>query len=197
MPTTPYLGSKFKGNTAKYEPMRNHNFMVSILLDTASIKSALAVRNPNHDYLKMLQSRSDDFETDLTLSVASFAAPSISTDPIEVPYFNNSLKYAGKPSFGEAECVINDFVGMDTELVILAWQSLVYDADSQMIGLASEYKKSAYLYEYDPSGTNVRKWLLTNVWPYSVSFGDYSYDGGDRRQITVSLAMDWCQRVPV
>jgi hypothetical protein len=192
-----YLGSKFKGTQETFEPMRNNNFALNIVLDTTAILEGLARRDENHPYIAMLSGRSDNFDMDITLSVASASAPNLSVDAIEVPYVNNTRKYAGKPSFGDSNVVINDFIGMDTELILLSWFSLVYDDVSEIIGLASEYKKTAYLYEFAPDGSNIRKWELSGIWPTSLEFGDYTQDGGDRRQLSMTLTMDGCQRIPV
>lgn len=156
-------------DNAGFEPLRNNNFELQIV----------------------------DIEGSdtITLSVANYAAPSISINPIEVHYANNSMKFAGKPSFAASSVTFNDFVGVNVERRLSDWQKLAYNYDTQEIGLASEYKKTCYLIEYLPNYTLARQWELHGCWISDLNLGDFNQDGNAVRQVSGTITYDWAQPI--
>lgn len=144
--------------------------------------------------------RTNNFEFQITdlehadnimFSVASYSAPNLNITPIEVQYGNNSIKYAGKPTFDNSNLTINDFVGIETEEALSNWMKLVYNYDTQEIGFASEYKKECYLIEYNTKGEFVRQWKLIGCWPSTLTLGDFNQDGNAVRQISMTITYDY------
>ena len=176
------LGTQHMVGNDKFEPMRNNNFEVQITGLTNLVSVDKGIR---------MGDASSVSET-LTLSVATYAAPQINVSPIPVAYGNNKIKFAGLPEFPESSITLNDFIGANTERIIMAWQRLVYDPKTQKVGKASQYKKTAYLIEYSPDGSQSRQWKLMGCWPSSVNLGDFNQEGGSVRQITMTLQFDWC-----
>lgn len=173
------LGTYHMVGNDSYEPQRKNNFEVQIvgLTGLKSVQRKIS-----------LPSNSSDI---ITLSVASAAAPSISIDPIIISYGNNKIKFAGTPTFNDSSIVLNDYIGLQVEKIIAAWHSLCYDPQTQKVGLASNYKKTAYLIQYAPDGTQARSWMLVGCWPSSVEYGDYSYEDNSQRQVTMTLVYDY------
>jgi hypothetical protein len=163
---------------SSYEPQRVNNFEVQItgLDNLKTVKNNKAVSNASQF---------------ITLSVASYSAPEINMGNITIPYGNNKVKFAGVPEFPESSIVLNDYIGINVENIIMAWFKLVYDPMTQKVGKATDYKKTGYLHEYAPDGTLDREWELHGLWPSSVKLGDFKQEGGEVRQITVTLQYDY------
>lgn len=176
------MGTYHMVNHSGFEPQRTNNFEVQI----AGLNELI---NANDE--KILISNAGEL---ITLSVASYSAPQINLGNIPISYGNNKVKFAGLPEFPDSTIVLNDYIGIDVEYIISKWQSCVYDPASQKIGLAVNYKKTAYLHEFDPAGTNVRSWKLLGVWPAQMQLGDFNQEGNAARQITLTLIYD--QAIP-
>lgn len=162
-----------------YEPQRNNNFEVHIYgLD---------------DLLTVDQRRKIDAgvaEESLTLSAVSVGALGTNVGVLTVPYGNTKAKFAGLPDINDLEIAFNDYIGKSTERVIAAWHALVFNPKTEKIGRASIYKKPGILIETAPDGSHERIWQLKGCWPSNVQYGGYDYNGGQTRQITMTLSVD-------
>lgn len=172
------LGTYHMVQNSGFEPQRTNNFEVQIV-GLSSLRSV--------DKGNSLPSNAGDL---LTLSVASYSAPQINISPITVPYGNNVIKFAGKPEFPDSSITLVDYIGVNIERILSAWQKLVYDPKTQAIGNAVDYKKVAYLIEYDPSGQQSRQWQLNGCWPSQLQLGDFNQEGNSVRQLTMTLSYD-------
>lgn len=168
-------------NRTDFEPQRTNNFEVQI----TGLDGLRTVENE-----KGIMNEADASRY-ITLSVATYAAPQINISTIPVSYGNNKIKFAGSPEFPDSNVVLNDYIGIDVEQILTAWQKLVYDPMNETIGLAKDYKKEAYLIEYTPDGTSYREWKLVGCWPSALQFGDFNQEGGNIRQITMTLTYDY------
>lgn len=176
--TPSYMGAHHMVGNDVFEPQRTNNFEIQFpnLSKLTSAQGGMEFENPGES---------------ITLSVKSVGELSQNIDNIPVHYGNNAIKFAGKPSLNDISITINDFIGMDTERILEAWSSLVYNKYTQKVGRASIYKTDAYLLEYAPDGTNVKAWKLEGCWPGTISYGGYSQDGGSIREITLTLNVDF------
>lgn len=161
MPKT--LGPYHMANNESFEVQRNNNFEVQIV---------------------------DVGGDDLTFAVESSSLPSISNNVVELQYGNATVKVAGKVEFDDVSVEVKDFIGADIEQVVKDWQKQVYNPEDDSIGLAINYKREAYLYEFAPDGSNERQWTLKGVWPSSIEFGDMSYDDDGAKMISMTLSVD-------
>lgn len=161
-----------------WEPQRTNNFEVQFpnLGQLFSIDQGLALPGNASDLL--------------TLSVKSVDYPSTEITNLQVSYGNNSINFAGKPSYGSVNIVVNDYIGIQTERIIMAWSKLVYDPKSETVGWASQYKRDGYLFEYSPDGTVVRRTQLRGCFPGNVSPGGFDNDNNSIREITCTFYVD-------
>lgn len=173
------LGTYHMAQSNDFEPQRNNNFEVQI----TGLSGLTTV-----DKGRAISSNAGNL---ITLSVASYSAPQINVSPINVSYGNNKIKFAGLPEFPDSSIVLNDYIGIGVEKILSAWQKLVYDPKTQKVGLASEYKKDAYLIEYAPDGTQARQWRLVGCWPSQLQLGDFNQEGNTVRQVTITLTYDY------
>ena len=162
-----------------YEPQRNNNFEVHIygLNDLVTIDKGI----------KIDQSVAEE---SLTLSAVSVGQINTNVGILTVPYGNTKVKYAGLPEISDSDIVYNDFIGKSTERIIAAWHALVFNPKTEAIGRASVYKQPGILIETAPDGTRARAWQLKGCWPSNVQYGQYDYNGGATRQITMTLTYD-------
>lgn len=131
----------------------------------------------------------------LKQSVFSFEEPSFSQTPIEVRMGNTVVKTAGTPTFSNGTLGLHDYVGVETYNILYAWQALSFNIKTGRVGLAGDYKKTAYLLEYTTDFSKVVKvWKLYGVW-----IQDLKKDGFDNSQnasevkINCSISYDWAE----
>lgn len=162
-----------------YEPQRNNNFEVHIydLNGLTSVDRGYSIP-------------SDVAEESLTLSAVSVGQINTNVGVLSVAYGNTKVKFAGLPEVSDSDIVYNDYIGKSTERIIAAWHALVFNPKTEAIGRASVYKKPAILVETAPDGTRARAWQLNGCWPSNVQYGGYDYNGGQTRQITMTLTYD-------
>lgn len=126
----------------------------------------------------------------IKISVNKATVPHFTQTAIQVKRGNNTMKFAGTPEFGSGSIDLNDYIGAGTKDVLLAWQNKSYDVRTEKVGLASDYKKDAYLLEYTPDYQLVRTWKLMGCWISALSEGDYSHDSAEKHTITATIEYD-------
>ena len=100
----------------------------------------------------------------LELSVKASSVPHFNIDPITINRGNNQMHFAGKPTFGNGQITIHDYIGAHTKEILMAWQRQAYNVETEKVGLAKDYKRTAYLLEYTPTFQLVRTWVLEGCW---------------------------------
>lgn len=176
---TPYYkGAQHMVGTDVFEPQRTNNFEIRFEdLDTL-VSSTGEVKYT-------------DCGKAITLSVANVGDLAQNIEAITVNYGNNAIKFAGKPSLNSISVTINDFIGLETERILEAWSSLVYNKNTQTVGKASAYKKRGYLIEYSPDYEIAKVWQLEGCWPGTITYGGYAQENSGQRQITMDLNIDF------
>lgn len=161
-----------------WEPQRTNNFEIQFpnLGQLFTIDQGLALPGNASDLL--------------TLSVKSVSYPSTNIDKLKISYGNNSVNFAGRPEYGDVEIVVNDFIGIQSERILMGWSGLVYNPKTEVIGWASQYKRDGYLLEFAPDGTCVRRTQLRGCFPGTVSPGNFSNDDNSLREISVTFYCD-------
>jgi hypothetical protein len=161
-----------------WEPQRTNNFEIQFpnLGQLFTIDQGLALPGNASDLL--------------TLSVKSVSYPSTNIDKLTISYGNNSVNFAGRPNYGDVAIVVNDFIGIQSERILMGWSGLVYNPKTQVIGWASQYKRDGYLLEFAPDGTSVRRTQLRGCFPGTVAPGNFSNDDNSLREISVTFYCD-------
>lgn len=131
----------------------------------------------------------------LKQSIFSFEAPSFQQAPIEVRLGNTSVKTAGTPTFADTTITLHDFVGIDTYNVLYAWQALSFNIKTGRVGLAKDYKKTAYMIEYSTDFSRViRVWKLYGVWVTNLRKDGFDVSqNANEVKIQCSLSYDWAE----
>lgn len=164
-----------------YEPQRSNNFEFVVSgLGTLTLPDGSG-RTINE------QNASDA----IRLSVSSSSVPHFTQSVIEIQRGNNTVKYAGVPSFDAGTIVINDYIGLEAKMALEAWQNLSYNVRTQKVGLAGDYKKECYLVEYTPDYQAVRKWVLRGCWISQISEDNYNNEENSKHTITATIQYDY------
>ena len=129
----------------------------------------------------------------LEFSVAKMFLPAFTQEAITIRRGNSVMHAAGLPTFNDGSLVINDYIGADGKSVLMAWQNLSYNVDTQMVGYMSDYKKNCWLIEYDPQYKIVRQWILYGCWVKGISQEDFDMENGSKRMITATISYDYAK----
>lgn len=175
MPGTYHLAQ----NPQYYEPSRSNNFMFYISGLTELLKDDII-----HGYAK------EHSEEVLKLSVNSSFVPHFTMNAIEIKRGNNTMKFAGTPTYSNGQLKVDDFIGAGTKDVLLAWQNRAYNVRTEKVGLASDYKIDGNLVEYTPDWQVVRTWKICGCWISGISEDDFGHESNDKRQITATVEYD-------
>lgn len=135
---------------------------------------------------------SDEEET-LRLSVNSQTVPHFSQDIISISVGNGKMKFAGSMTFPEGTLEVNDWIGAATKDILMKWQAKSGNVKTQKVGLASDYKKTAYLVETTPDGQTVRRFKMYGCWISALSEEAHNYENSDARRITATIPYDYAE----
>lgn len=126
-----------------------------------------------------------EFSDILTLSTDEVGSISESQDIITVHYGNGVIKFPSKVDFAETDWTLNCFCEPNVIDNLRAWRRLVYDPDTQKMGLPSQYMKQVYFIKYDGQG-NVRDVIkCPGTWIGALDNGAHSQTGGEVVKIKV------------
>lgn len=182
--TVPHGTYHMADNPAMYEPQRVNNFEFVVTGLGAKILKSGFRTNDQNAYLS-------DPEKVIRLSVKSAFIPHFSQQPIEVKRGNSTLKYAGVPSFDSGRLVINDYIGTDAKMALMAWQNQSYNVMTEKVGLAKDYKHDCYMLEYTPDYQLVRTWKLYGCWISGIEESPFTYDQQNGvNEITATIQYD-------
>lgn len=173
-------------NLANYEAART-GFFSLIVDDIDNIVNAAFSGDPrdaaDSDKIKRAQ------ET-LKLNVISAPVPHFSLEPLKYQRGNDTVKFAGVPTFKDGSIKVDDVVGMDTKSILMAWQALAYNVYTRKGGRMKDYKKNATLVEYTQDFEQVRSWTLYGCWISDISEEDFNKESDGKRQITATIQYD-------
>lgn len=171
----------------EYEIQRTNNFeFVVTQLDNLVRAGSLGVESSS-------RIDSDQAQEVLRISNVSAPIPHFNQGTIEVKKGNSTIKFAGVPTFSAGTVKFNDYIGADTKAMLMAWQNLSYNVRTQKVGLASDYKKEAWLIEYSPDYQQVRKWILHGCWVSSLSEDGYDNESNNKNTISCTIEYDWAE----
>lgn len=178
---TPHGTYHLAANPNLYEIQRSNNFEFVVM----DINNILRAGMPDE-----AANRIANAQEILRLSVISAPIPHFQQNAIPVKRGNSTLKFAGVPEFNSGQITVNDYIGADTKAILVAWQNLSYNVQTEKVGLVGDYKKDAYLIEYTPDMQIVRQWKLHGCWISNIDEGSYSFEDNAKHQITVTIEYD-------
>lgn len=185
MPDATNIGTYHLADNPQYfEPQRSNTFEF-VVTDIDGIRRAGALPDDATAVFSNAQEM-------LRLSVTQCPIPHYSQEVISVKRGNTTVKYAGPMTFGEGQLTVNDYIGADTKSILMAWQNLSGNIQTEKVGsvATTNYKKDCYLIEYTPDFRIVRQWVLKGCWISSLSEDNYDSESGDKKRIQSTIQYD-------
>lgn len=175
-----YLGTSYiLDHKADFEPGRTSDFVMKVKF--------------NRDLYDMDGNKvadKDEASEALALSIRDFTGPQMSIDPLSIQTGNGTVQYAGKPTVSNAPISFTDYIGMQTEQILLAWYSMAHNVKNDRIGFKEYYAQDGILYRWAPNGTRQISWLLKGCWINEYNLGQYSRTNTDLRQFSTTILYD-------
>lgn len=114
----------------------------------------------------------------LTLSTNDVGSIQEEQDSIVVHYGNGVIKFPSKVSFSDVTWTLNCYCSPNVLEALRAWRKLVYDPETEKMGLPSEYMRQVFFIRYDGQG-NVRDVIrCPGTWIGALNNGDMNQEGG-------------------
>lgn len=178
--TNKYLGTAYiLNNKAKFEPGRTSDFILKIKFE----------RDLYDMDGKLVCSASDASEA-LALSLRDYTGPQMSLEPLAIRTGNGTVNYAGVPSVGNSPISFSDYIGMQTEQILLAWYSMAHNISNDKIGFKEYYAQDGILYKWAPNGTRQISWWLMGCWISEYNQGQFSRSNPELRQFSTTIQYD-------
>lgn len=173
-------------NLANYEAART-GFFSLIVDDIDNIVSATFSGDPagaaDSDKIARAQ------ET-LKLNVTKAPVPHFSLEVLKYKRGNDTVQFAGVPTYESGNITVDDVVGLDTKAILMAWQALAYNVYTRKGGRMKDYKKNCTLIEYTQDFEQVRSWTLYGCWISSISESEFDKESDGKRQIQAKIEYD-------
>ncbi len=167
--------SHFASESGNFEVQRTNHF--EVVLDLGKLGLSGGQGDVLSDHIRM--------------SAKSIGTPKVSAEPIELKHGNDRVKVAAAPTFEDLTLTVYDTIGRDQIDVLQQWFGRIFNRESKLMGMVSDYKTNGTLYMYSPDCSLIRKWNLQGVWPKSFGMGsEFSFDSAEAQTITVELSVD-------
>ena len=154
--------------------------------NTRGLKGLLGeVRRPNN-FKVVIQGIGAD-EANLELIMQRAFLPKVTLNPIELRRSNEDQV---KWKVGRLTDTILDTLSKKELNLLLDWFNETYDTETGTLGLASNYKKTATIYEYAADGRYERSWPLEGVWISSTDLGTLDATSDALKEISFVLQID-------
>lgn len=131
--------------------------------------------------------------------------PDIAIEETPINFLNERTWIPGKPSWETITVTYLDAAG-STNLELYNWLATVYDFSTECRKMGTkrqDYAGEAQLIMLDGCGQPLEKWVLGNVWPTSVKFGELDYSSSDICEVSLTLRysnvayISLCPRIPL
>lgn len=131
-----------------------------------------------------------DVDDALRLNVLTADVPHFSLSVLEYKRGNDTIKFAGVPTFEAGSVKIDDVVGQHTKDILMAWQARAYDVHTGKGGRMKDYKLDCTLYEYTQDFQQIRSWVLQGCWIQTLSEDAFDKENDGKRAITATIQYD-------
>jgi hypothetical protein len=135
-------------------------------------------------------------KTELTKQVITFARPSVTMEPIEIPVYNSRIYLAGRPVWSTSSITIRDDAGGNVSRLIGEQLQKQYDfLEQASASSAIDYKFQTVLEILDGANgatepTVLEAWRLEGCFLSEVNYQDVDYGSNDAVTISMTLRYD-------
>ena len=166
-----YMGTNHVLGVDNYVPLTTNNFEIKIFNTGANSGGV-----------------SGPMKT-LTLSTAEIGEIAEEQDVITVHYGNGQIKFPSKVSFSDVDWTLNCYATPDTLGSLIDWRKEVYNPDTELMGLPTQYMRTAYFIRYTGNGQLAYALKAPGVWCRSLKYGAMNQEGGQIVQVSVTLVI--------
>lgn len=130
-----------------------------------------------------------EFSDLLTLSTAEVGSISEEQGTIEVHYGNGVIKFPSKVTFSDVTWTLNCFCEPNVLESLREWRKQIYDSETELMGLPSQYMRNVYFLRYDGQG-NIRDAIrCPGTWIGALENGSYNQEGNSIVQVSVPFVI--------
>ena len=149
----------------------------------------------------------------LNSSLQSITSPTKNIGQIAIDFFNTQVKFAGKPTYSDANITLNTLIGIQTKNILSAWSDMCLNDSTLAGGWARSdgtyskwpsskvsantvfphigYKVDGVLLECARDGTIVNQWEYIGMWLKSFTPGSFTMSGANTpSQVSGTIAVD-------
>ena len=120
-----------------------------------------------------------EFSDLLTLSTDEVGNIVEEQDSIVVHYGNGVIKFPSKVTFADVDWTLNCYCTPNVLESLREWRRMVYDPQTERMGLPTEYMRQVYFIRYDGQG-NVRDVIkCPGTWIGALDNGSMNQQGGE------------------
>lgn len=154
----------------------------------------------------------------LNVSLQSITSPTKNIGQIVIDFFNTQVKFAGKPTYSNANITLNTLIGIQTKNILSAWSDICLEQHTLAGGWARSdgtvttytqaqamtetqlfshigYKCDGLLIECARDGSVVNAWDYLGLWLSSFTPGSFNMSGANSpSQVTGTLSCDLIQQ---
>ena len=175
-----YLGTSYiLSHKSDFEPGRSSDFILKIKF-TRDL----------YDMEGQLVATAADATETLALSLRDYAGPQMSIEKVQIRTGNGTVNYAGTPNVGESAISFTDYIGKNTEAILLAWYSMAHNILNDKIGFKEYYSNDGILYKWAPNGTRTISWWLLGCWINEYNQGQFSRSNPEFRSFSTNIIYD-------
>ena len=116
--------------------------------------------------------------------------PTVTTEPVEIPFINSRRWLAGLTKYGTMEITLHDPIAPSGAQQVMEWIRLHFESVSGRSGYADFYKRDIQLKLLDPVGTVVELWDCKGAMINEASFGELTYEDGGMAEISLTIQCD-------
>lgn len=114
----------------------------------------------------------------------SASRPKVQFDSNEIISILETIKYPGRAKW---EPMKVEFFNLSKDTLIYDWMREIQDPETGYRGEITAYSRTAVIEMLDGLGNPMEKWVMYNVWPSDISWGDLSYSKAEIAKVSITL----------
>lgn len=175
---------------AAYEAARS-GFFTLMVPDTINKFARVTLNKSGKGTLEDFNTEAGHSADDaLRLNVLTSDIPHFSLEVLQYKRGNETIKFAGVPTFEAGSVKVDDIVGQHTKDILMAWQGRAYDVQLGKGGRMKDYKLDCQLCEYTQDFQKIREWTLKGCWISALSEDAFDKENDGKRAITATIQYD-------
>ena len=121
--------------------------------------------------------------------------PNISIEETEINFLHGKTWIPGKGSWETITVTYFDVANTEDNLPLFTWLATVYEfVDPVRLRMGSsrhDYAGTGVLMLYDGCGEPLEEWILRDMWPTAMNFGELDYSSSE--EVTIELTLRYSQ----